>query len=263
MRKYFFVFKATLIESLQYVINILLGFITFFMILFVFINLWEYIYSDSANLISGYSMKQMIWYVIFTEIMWFGGGNKTLNRQISNDIKSGTIAYGINRPYHYLFYIIAKHLGEISIKLFLFLGAGLAIGYAFIGSIPGFALYQLPFVLISLFLGIMINSFIRMAISVLSFWIEDSTPFHWIYDKIILVIGTMFPVEMFPAALQPIIRYSPIFVVTYGPAKLMIDFGWEKLVQVLLSQTVYFIVTLFLLFAFYQKGVKKINVNGG
>jgi hypothetical protein len=32
MRKYIFVFKATLIESLQYIINILLGFITFFMI---------------------------------------------------------------------------------------------------------------------------------------------------------------------------------------------------------------------------------------
>lgn len=263
MRKYFLVFKSTLIESLQYILSIILSFITFFMIMFVFINLWEYMYSDSGNLISGYSLQQMIWYVTFTEIIWFSGRSKTLTLQISSDIKSGAIAYGINKPYNYLFYIIARYLGEISIKFLLYLTAGLSIGFAFIGGIPGFAFYQLPFVLLSFFLGIMINCFLRMTISVLSFWFEDSQPFQWIYDKIILVIGTMFPVEMFPKALQPIIRYSPIYVVTYGPAKLMIDFGWEQLIQVLASQSIYFIVTLLLLFSFYQKGVKKINVNGG
>jgi ABC-2 type transport system permease protein len=263
MRKYIFIFKATLIESLQYVMNILLAFVTFFMILFVFINLWQYMYSDSGNLISGYSIQQMIWYVILTEIMWFGGRNGTLTSQISNDIKSGTIAYGMNKPYHYILYIIAKHLGEITIKFFLFLGAGLVIGYAFLGDFPDFKLYQLPFVMISFFMGIMINSFLRMGISVLSFWIEDAVPFHWIYDKLIIVVGTMFPVEMFPAWAQPMIKCSPIFVVNYGPAKMVIDFSFDMALQVLFVQVIYFAVTLLVLFALYQRGVKRLNVNGG
>jgi ABC-2 type transport system permease protein len=263
MKKYVFVFKATLIESLQYVMNILLGFITFFMIMFIMINLWKYLYSDPESLINGYSLDQMIWYVIFTEIMWYGTRNRTLTSQISNDIKSGTIAYGINKPYHYILYIIAKHLGEISIKFFLFLVAGLCLGYTFIGKIPNFKLYQLPFVMIAFFLSIMINSFIRMGISVLSFWIEDSVPFHWIYDKLIIVIGTMFPVEMFPVWAQSIIKFTPIFVVTYGPAKLLIDFSSEMFYKVLFVQLIYFAVTLILLFALFQRGVKKLNVNGG
>lgn len=263
MKKYRVIFKATLIESLQYVMNILLGFITFFIVLFVFLQLWQYIYSDAENLISGYSLKQMIWYVIITEIMWFGSRNKTLTSQISNDIKSGTIAYGINKPYHYIFFMIARNLGEIAIKFFLFLGTGILIGCLFVGPLPKFNPLTLPLIAILFFAGIMINSFLQMTISVLSFWIEDSTPFQWIYDKIIIVLGILFPIEMFPLWAQPIIKVLPIYVVNYGPAKLVIDFSGEMFFKVLLAQSIYLIVSLLLLMGLYQKGVKKINVNGG
>ncbi len=263
MRKYIFIWKATLIESLQYVLNILLGFVTFFMILFVFMNLWEYIYSDTANLINGYSKEQMIWYVILTEIIWFSTRNATLSLQISNDIKSGSIAYGINKPYHYIAYIIAKHLGEIALKTVMFLAAGLVIGYLFLGSFPSIRLYQLPAILLALLLGMLINTFLKMTISILSFWIEDATPFHWIYDKMIIVLGIMFPVEVFPLWAQPIIGFTPIFVVTYGPAKLIIDYSTGMALQVILSQLIYFVISLSILLFIYQRGVKKLNVNGG
>lgn len=263
MRKYLFIFKATLIESLQYIMNILLGFISFFLILFVFMNLWEYIYSDPSQLLSGYSMKQMIWYVILTEIIWFGTRNRTLTVQISNDIKTGTIAYGINKPYHYIAYIIAKHLGEIAIRLVLFTGAGLLLGFLALGGIAGFRLYQLPAIFLSLLLGIMINTFIRMTISVLSFWVEDCIPFHWIYDKLLIVIGTLFPVEVFPLWAQPIIKCTPIFVVSYGPAKLVVDYSTGMVGRVLFAQAIYFTVSLVILLLLYRKGVKRLNVNGG
>ncbi len=263
MRKYLFVLKATLIESLQYVMNIFLGFITFFMLLFIFMNLWNYIYSDSANVINGYSKNQMIWYVILTEIIWFGMRNQTLSSQISNDIKSGSIAYGINKPYHYISYIVAKHLGEIAVKSVLFVIAGFVIGYCFLGSFPEIRLYRLPLLLLSLVLGILINTFLKMSISVLSFWIEDSTPFHWIYDKMIIVLGIMFPVEVFPLWAQPLIRYSPIYVVTYGPAKLVIDYQSRMALSVLGAQGIYLVFSLTVLLLLYRKGVKKLNVNGG
>ncbi|MBP1753861.1 MAG: ABC-type uncharacterized transport system permease component-like protein [Firmicutes bacterium] len=250
-------------ENLQYVWNILLGFITFFMLLFVFMNLWDYIYSDSGNLISGYTKDQMIWYVILTEMIWFSCRNATLSYQISNDIKSGSIAYSINKPYNYIAYIIAKHLGEIAIKSLLFLVAGLIIGYGFLGSLPPVHLYQLPAILVTLVLGTFINTFLKMSISVLSFWIEDATPFHWIYDKMIIVLGIMFPVEVFPLWAQPVIRATPIFVVTYGPAKLIIDYSSGMAVRVILSQLIYFVISLSFLLFIYQRGVKKLNVNGG
>ena len=103
----------------------------------------------------------------------------------------------------------------------------------------------------------------KILISIISFWIEDSTPFHWIYDKMILLIGTMFPIEMFHQYLRPIIKCTPIYVVTYGPAKLLINFSLQNFVQILLAQIIYLFVATTLTLILYEKGVKKLNVNGG
>lgn len=109
----------------------------------------------------------------------------------------------------------------------------------------------------------MINSILRIAISIISFWIEDSTPFHWVYDKMILVIGTLFPIEMFPEFIRPIIKCTPIFVVTYGPAKLLINFSKAAFIQIFIAQILYLSLSIFIIGILYNRGMKKLNVNGG
>ena len=79
----------------------------------------------------------------------------------------------------------------------------------------------------------------------------------------ILLIGTMFPIERFPQYLRPIIKCTPIYVVTYGPAKLLINVSLQNFVQILLAQIIYLFVATTLTLILYEKGVKKLNVNGG
>ena len=242
MRKYIYIFKTTLIESVQYISNVLMGFVSFFITICIFLNLWEYMYANKNQLIEGYTMQQMIWYVLITEILWYGTRNKTLTNQISKDIKDGNIVYNINKPYNYVVYVIAKYLGEITLKCIIYIIVGLMIGVVFIGNISSFNPIFIPFIVVSVILGILINSLIRILISILSFWIEDANPFHWIYDKLILVLGTLFPIEVFPIWLQPIIKCSPIYAITYGPAKLIIDFNFEMFVKILLIQIIYLLI---------------------
>lgn len=263
MRKYLFILKTTLIDNLQYLSNIILGFISFTVMMFIFLNLWKYMYSDSNALIAGYSINQMIWYVITTELIWFGTRNKSLINEISDDIKSGKIAYHINKPYSYVMFIVSKYIGEIIFKFFVFMGFSILLGYIFIGPLQGFNINNIPFLVIVFVLGIIINSFIRIAISLTSFWFEESAPFHWIYDKFILVVGTIFPIELFPLWIQPILKYTPIFVVTYGPAKLVVDFKINIFVTVLIIQLIYLLISILVVVLIYRKGVKKLNVNGG
>ena len=263
MKKYLFIYKATLIENLNYVLNIIFRFINFILMMFIFLNVWQYIYADNSKLINGYTIEQMIWYVLITEVLWFGSRNKILTKEISQDIKTGNIAYNINKPYNYVYYIIAKHLGEITIKMILFAIVGIIIGICFVGPIENFNFANIPFLLITVFFGILINSVIRITISLISFWIEDSTPFHWVYDKMILVLGTLFPIEMFPKILQPIIKCTPIFVVTYGPAKLIINFTIENFIKISIAQIIYLVISILIIGILYNKGVKKLNVNGG
>ena len=98
MKKYLNIYKVTLINELQYISDIILGFLSFVVMIFIFLNLWNYMYDDPSSLIEGFSKSQMIWYVIITEMIWFGTRNKTLINQITDDIKSGSIAYTLNKP---------------------------------------------------------------------------------------------------------------------------------------------------------------------
>ena len=263
MRKYIYIYKSTLIENLTYVANILFGFVSFFSIMFIFLNLWQYVYSDGSELINGYSFEQMIWYVLITEMLWHGTRNRAFSKEISDTIKTGNIAYNINKPYNYVIYVLFKHLGEITIKCIITSIVGIIIGLTFIGPIENFSFINLPLILLAFFLGTLINSIIVITISICSFWIEDSSPFYWVYNKIMLLLGTLFPIEMFPEAIRPIISCSPIFVVTYGPAKLVLNFSIEMFIKIFIAQIIYLLVLFFIMNFLYNKGVKKLNVNGG
>ena len=68
---------------------------------------------------------------------------------------------------------------------------------------------------------------------------------------------------MFPKIIQPIIKCTPIFVVTYGPAKLLINFSWDQFIQIFIAQILYLILSILIVSILYRRGVKKLNVNGG
>lgn len=263
MRKYAVIYRSVLMENLQYALNIAMGFISYFIFIFVFINLWNYIYSSPDALIAGYTREQMIWYVMVTEAIWFGAPSAMVTRQVSADIRGGNIAYLVNRPYHYTLYILARYTGGWSIQLPMFALLSIGMGVTMVGALPRFHILQLFAVIPVVILGITIDAVFRICISLISFWIEDANPFQWLYSKLLLLIGTLFPVEIFPAALQPLFRLTPIYTVCYGPAKLIVDFSAGKYFEILLAQAVYLGAACSLMLFLYGKGVRKLHVNGG
>lgn len=263
LRKYRVIYQSVLMESLQYAPNIAMGFISFAIMIFVFIQLWNYMYSSPGELIAGYTKAQMIWYVMITETIWFGTPSQMVTRQVAADIRGGNIAYLINKPYHYTLYCLAKYTGGFSIQLPMFALAALGLGAVLVGPLPDFKPVTILAVTPVILAGITIDAVLRLCISMISFWIEDSNPFQWLYSKLLLVVGTIFPVEIFPRALQPIFKFTPVYTVCYGPAKLIVDFSMEKYFEILLAQALYLGASCVLMFFLYGKGVKKLYVNGG
>ena len=263
MKKYLFIFKSEIMTSLQYVFNILTGFIGYFIMLFIFLNLWKYIYTDPSEVINGYTMNQMIWYVIITEILWCILGGRKLCRKISEDVKGGNIAYNLNKPYNYIGYCLTSHLGTTTIKAIMYIVLGMVTGFIFIGSFPNLNILSIVAILITGVFATVISTLFIICIGLFSFIIEDSGPFYWVYAKFILIIGTIFPIEFFPKSIQPIINYSPIYAISYGPAKLFVNFSLNTFLSVLISQIIYIFIGWLICSLLYKKGVRNLNVNGG
>ena len=263
MRKYIYIYKSELMSTLQYMVNILFKMIGFIFLIYILMNMWNYIYDDPSELINGYSKNQMIWYVIVTEIIWGAVEGRKYCKKISDDVKGGNIAYMLNKPYSYINYAISAHLGETAVKTLIAVVVGFGIGIIFLQEVPTLSLPAILIVFLAGFLAIIINSLIVTFIGLISFIIEDSNPIFWIYSKMILILGTLFPIEFFPGVLGQIIRYSPIYVTCYGPAKLFVDFNYSNAVEILLMQIVYVAIAWAMCYALYRKGVRKLNVTGG
>ena len=263
MRKYLYIYKSEIMSSLQYVSNILINFIGYFVHIFILLNLWNYMYDDPNKLINGYSKIQTIWYIVITELIWSVVGGRQLCRKIVDDVKGGNIIYNMNKPYSYVSYLLSSHLGEATIKLIIYTILGITTGIVFMGNIPNINFLQILIVIISIILAVTIETLFIILIGLFSFKIEDSNPIYWVYSKLILILGTLFPIEFFPIALQGILKYTPIYVVSYGPAILFVDFEFTNAIYIILAQLIYLAIAYGLCILVYRKGVKKLNVNGG
>jgi ABC-2 type transport system permease protein len=139
----------------------------------------------------------------------------------------------------------------------------LVVGFTFLHSFPDLSMLSILAIFITFVFALVISILLLSAIGLLSFFIEDSKPLYWIYSKFILVLGTIFPIEFFPVWARGILKYSPIYAVSYGPARLFVNFSWNNFILVIISQLCYIIISYLICLLLYKKGVKKLNVNGG
>ena len=263
MKKYLQVMKTTFNDSIQYASSLLFRFVGFAIMMAVLISLWNFIYSDPGSTISGYTLSQMIWYLLLAEVITFGSGSSVATDDIRNCIKSGNIAYQVVKPYNYIVYTIFKYIADTLIRFVMFLIVAVVLGLIFAGPIQGFNLITFIAAAPVYFLAVLLTGSIRILISISSFWVEDSKPFQNVFNKFVLIFGVFFPLEMFPKVIQTIIKLSPIYGVSYGPAKLVIDFNLSIFSSTLISQLISLIVVFILIGIVYKRGVKKLNVNGG
>ena len=263
MKKYIYIFKSEVMSNLQYIFNILVGLFGHFIMLFILFNLYRYLYSDPNEVINGYTSSQMIWYVIFTEVIWTTVSSRKLCKRISNDVKGGNVIYNINKPYNYVGYALSLHMGTQFIKCVIYVIFSVILGIIFTSMFPNISVLGMIIVALSFILAVIISDLLATAIGLLSFKIEDSGPIHWVYSKLILLLGVLFPIEYFPEVFQPILKYSPVYATTSGPAKLFVDFSYDIAYKTLLIQLVYLVMVIILCKVMYKKGVRNLNVNGG
>lgn len=260
--KYFSIAKITMTNSLVYFWSFLSKNIFFIFIMFVYLMLWTNIYGSKGNELGGLTLNKMMWYLAVTEVITLSRSD--IHLKINEDVKTGAIAYLLNKPYSYIGYCFSYFVGEVFIKLLTNSIIAIGISLVFVGPLQGFSLVNIPFILISILLGVFINFFIIVCLALTSFWIEENSAFFWIYSKLIFTLGGMLmPLELFPNWLQEISRFLPFSFVTYVPAKMAVSFTLGDFLFNLGIQVIYLGVFVILSFILYGRGAKRLNVNGG
>ena len=263
MYKYYAAMKYEFKDRTAYKISLFFNAVIFALVMYVMVHVWGYLYHYKDALIAGYSYQQMIWYVILTELIWFSTRSAILTHQISDDIRTGNICSYVNKPYDYPGYILARYLGEISFKTIAFIPIGGILGVVCLRMFPNASFISVASVLVTFILSVIINGIIRVLVGLSSFWIEDTKPVIWLYEKLILIMGTVFPLELFSENIQQVLKYTPIYVISYGPARLFVKYNHEDFFKILLSQIIYIVIGYLCIQIVYKKGKRRLHVYGG
>ena len=263
MKKYLNILKAEFMTNIQYAFNVALGSLGFLLFVITFYYIWHCIYSDPRELINGYTMNQMIWYLAITEIIYVAVRANKIVKEVSKDVKSGSITYNLNKPYSYVLYVLFKELGKSLFALIIYFLIGLVVVSLLTGEIMVANVGEALLVLTTCIFAQIIAIFIAVAIGLFAFFIEDSSPLYWMYSKFVVLLGVIFPIEFFPEAVQRILTFTPIYVTAYGPAKLFVDFSIDKFYSILFAQIIYVFISYGLCMAIYSKAARRLNVNGG
>ncbi len=235
------------------------------MVLFIFIfaQLWRATFQAQGTAeIAGLTLNQTVWYFVWAEMLQLGKIRHVFT--VSQEVKDGSLAYTLGRPYNYLLYQFASGLGDSLVRMGMMLVAGSAVAWWQAGPLVSFRPETLPLLLLATALAFVLDFCVLSVIALLSFFFEDVNSFMFIYHKITFVLGgLLIPVDFLPDWLQGIARVLPFSVVVYGPSKLFVAWDTGQFAGIVALQLIWIVVIALGLAALYRYGIRRVSINGG
>ena len=260
-KKYWAIFQITLLNSLAYPGELIGRSLLIVPFMWIYFQLWNVTFNAAGtDSINGLTLYSTMWYLMMAETIELS--RPALARTISDNVKDGSIAYLLNKPYSFLLYQFSNSMGETVFRALINALFGSLLVWWLVGPPPALIGWAFAFITI---LGTWILNFcITCLIGLSAFLVEDVAPFVWIYQKLIFILGGfLIPLDFYPDWLQVIAKALPFAAMVYGPAKLFIEPTWELLAQVMLMQFVWIAVLGTTLAISYRRGVTYLTVNGG
>ncbi|MFA6269124.1 MAG: ABC-2 family transporter protein [archaeon] len=260
--KYYFITKTNFKNSFAYFYDSLFSAIFIALIVFVFANIWTVVFrANPTGVINGFTLQSMVWYLVVTEAILTSQGRIII--QIGNEMITGEIANYLNKPYNYLFYKYFSTIGSSITTFLITILVGGLTAFIFVGPVQINPII-LPLIAISCLLGITLHFTLMSVLGIFALWIEDAHSLAWLYQKVVLVIGgTLAPLDIFPAWLSAICLVLPFSFITYYPAKLFVLFNLNEFIQVTIIQIAWIVGAIIFAQILFKVISKRVSINGG
>ena len=261
MKKYLAIFKMNLLNNLAYPAELVTRSLMILLFMWIFFQLWRITFdSAGADSINGLTLRDTMWYLLLAETIELG--RPRLARVISQQVKDGSIAYILNKPYNFLLYQLSSGLGDSLPRMLMLFVLGGGLVWMMAGPPP--SLVNWPVALLALVGAWLLHFCFNALIGLAAFVTEEVTPFEWIYQKLVFVLGGMLiPLDFYPPWMQTISKSLPFAYMSYGPARLFVRPDMQVFVQILAGQTLWLLLLGGILIIAFSRGMKRLAVNGG
>ena len=271
VKKYFNIFRASLIERMAYRGDFLLGTVLRFLPMLTTILLWHAVYKGSADSDIGqggttYNFREMIAYLLLVHVSRMFSSMPGLATGIARDIREGTLKKYLLQPLDMIGYLVSYRAAHKAAYI-----ATSALPYAllfflcrdFFDGLPD----PLTFVayLATLLLGFLLGFFFEAAIGMIGFWFLEVTSFLYVINTLnFFVSGHMFPLDLLPPGMAHVLKVLPFQYLAYFPAAVFLGkiHGME-LVYGLLIELAWAVSLIVLARLLFRRGLRHYSAYGG
>jgi ABC-2 type transport system permease protein len=182
---------------------------------------------------------------------------------IEADVRSGDIACRLVRPVPYLGAQLAEALGEAAVRLAALGPTAFLFAWLFAGGLPADPrglLLAPPLALVGS--ALWVTTLVLIGLS--AFWIIDTTPVYWIWQKLGFVLGgLLFPLELYPEWLRRAALLTPFPNLAWASGRTAFGFAPGE-AAVLFAQGLLWIGLFGLaLFVLARRARARLVVDGG
>src|SRR5262249_23918222 len=220
-RKYYKIFRASLVERMAYRGDFLVGTLLRFLPMVTTILLWQAVYQGSGkSQLNGFRYREMIAYLLLTHISRMFSSMPGLAAGIARDIREGTLKRYLIQPVDLIGYLVSYRIAHKVAYI-----ATSALPYAilfficrsFFDGLPGpttLAAYA-----VSLVLSFLIGFFFEASVGMVGFWFLEVTSLLYIVMTLnFFISGQMLPLDLLPQPWDGLLKALPFQYMAYFPA---------------------------------------------
>ena len=240
---------------------VFVGRVVFYAILLVMYGrIWQLVGQKGS--LGRFERGDLIWYLAITE--WIALSLPLVHLEIEADVRSGNVAYLLSRPISYFWLKVAEGLGALLVRMMMLAFFGFGIAFALSGQLPSGGCLALLCGALTAVVAATLNLIFSGIIGLSAFFIEDTSPVYWVWQKLAFVFGgLMFPLDMYPDTVRRIASATPFPSLLYAPGRVAIGADSGFVWQTTLVLAGWLIVAIVSAHFAFRRALKSLELNGG
>jgi len=227
----------------------------------IFAQLWKTVINESGINVP-FTLVEIVWYTAAAQLIMFASPRWFM--KIGDDVRTGDVAYALNRPISYIAMRLAEGGGAMSANMILFTAGSVLVAYLYTETIPAHIASIMGAVLLG-YLASYLHLLFQISIGLSSFWTKDAEALYRIYQKILITLGGLyFPVSYYPDWLAGIANLTPFPAMISIPSMMIYQpFDWGIFINGIGVLLAWNFIAFGLMVWVYSKACHKLEIHGG
>ena len=184
---------------------------------------------------------------------------------LQDKVNDGSITNEFLKPVNFTFRLLAENIGEGLFKVIFNFAPAVIITLFYTKLCPPASALNLAVMIVSVIFGYMILWLISFIVQTWSFWLFNIWGIMTIKNVVVKILsGSLLPLWFMPEGIRKVIEYTPFESIYFTPVQIYLgEISEAEVLQKLIIQIVWIGILWIIAGLFWNKGTKKLVVQGG